>query len=277
MVKATSPYPYIALTLIKYEDVAFGMDIEARYEPIAESNALWDIRDVQQVCLVYKGVWKSEMEDWKKGCRTLTEVDWSKIALGINAWGSDKSASPATSATATSAARAAGAAASTNNIVTTAAASAPSVATSSAIYSAEDRFLNYRARTKHLRHRTCPNCESCGCTLSRVPEGAHGCECGECYGSDAEDDGEEYYKYGHEEAGNASLSTSSSSTSSSTSTTSTSSSSASAVSASTATTSTSSASGKSRPSSTAEKETVASVLVRGHRARVVQCIYLEAF
>lgn len=281
MVKTVSVFPYIAVRLIGYEDLVHALNVEARYSPKDEEGTYWDIRDIQQVCLQYKGIWKSEVEDWKKGCEAFTEVDWAKVAL--KGWITDDRPSYTDSESEAGAAQASTSAASARRIVTrsvaagiataadlttaatavsnttaegpattaiaaTASSATPGPATITSIRTSltpAQRFLEYRSRTKHRRGRLCPNCEMEFCNHSRHIE-IEECDCGECDGDDADED--EFYKYYEEhqelEADDASASSQSSTSS---------------------------------ESATTPNETVSSVMVPGHRARVVQCIYMEAF
>lgn len=269
MAKVTSVYPYVAVKLVDYELVAFAMNLEAKYKPLDEEGVYWDIQDIQQVCLVYKGIWKSEVEDWKKGCKTLSDVNWAKLALTGDFSNSQVVAAPPTSATPSAsipATSTASAGPAVTAIGSTAAAvtailpnETPAIANASLqaaqpvsmpALTPEERFTEYRKRTKHRRNRICPNCDEPDCNLSRNIGMV--CECGRCEGDDEGED-DEFFKYYDEEHddGNAANSPASSGASSAESSTS--------------------------PESTAPKETVASVMVPGHRARVVQCIYVEAF
>lgn len=289
MVKAVSVYPYVAVKLIRYEDLVHAVNIEARYGPKEEEGTYWDIRDIQQVCLVYKGVWKSEVEDWKKGCNRLTSVNWAEVALtgamnkdqtvdeeldsdsnpaGVSASGSSARRVVTRSLAATLAANAAtttttvasalpisedplpavpNSAAPTLNTGTTATTQMPV----KVALNPEQRFDEYRARTLHRRSRICPACDYEYCNHSRFNE-EEDCDCGECDG-DAESD--EFFKYYEgnegEEEQDSQAGTPGSYDSPSENT-------ASAE--------------RGEP-----KETIASVMVPGHRARVVQCIYMEAF
>lgn len=263
--KATSVFPYIAVELIDYETLAFAVNVEAKYKPVDDEGTYWDINDVQQICLVYKGIWKSEIEDWERGCKTLASIDWPKVALGeaiggaqnttaVPAQPSNTSSRPVTVASAATAGSTAVVAGSGNNdlTITQVASSACTTAVpfqaAPAPITPEQRFSEYRLRTKHRRHRICPNCCSETCNLNRHTAGE--CECGDCE-EDGEDD--EFYKYYEEyQQGNNTIGSPNSSASSS---------------------SDSTASAETN----ASKETVATVMVPGHRARVVQCIYMEAF
>lgn len=246
-VKAAAVYPYVAVKLINEEDTACAVDLEAKYQPLHEEGTFWDIKDIQQVFLVYKGVWKSEVEDWKKGCKNVYATDWPGVALGAvlkETMGRPAQAvAVAPGAPQIAAVPPAIAAPATAIPPAVTATSASSATTSATTLTAEKRFTAYRTRTSHRRRRTCTACGSSDCTHSRHIDAE--CDCGECEGDDDGED-DEFFKYYDQAQATSSTTTASS------------------------------------PTSRAEdrevkKETIASVMVPGHRARVVQCIYLEAF
>lgn len=234
MVKATAVYPYIAVMLIDYESVAFAMNLDAKYRPVDEEGTFWDIKDIEQVCLVYKGIWKSEVEDWKRGSRSLTGIDWSNLARYGNINMALRTPLPAP-------VPAPGLATSTTTHAS-AQSTRDAVGASSNPVTPEQRFDDYRMRTQHRRCRDCPVCNESTCYHSRHL----GDDCDACVGADPEED--DFFKYyldqEQENDSPASSGASSSVTGS---------------------------------EASALDETVASVMVPGHRARVIQCIFMEAF
>jgi isopentenyl diphosphate isomerase/L-lactate dehydrogenase-like FMN-dependent dehydrogenase len=242
MVNITSAYPYIAVTLVETVNLACALNLEAKYRPSDDPSCYWDIRDIQQVCLLYRGIWKSELEDWKRGCKALTTIDWKKMIFGQD-WSMPATVTPATATVIATAPAPAPAAAAGVAVAATVPPPAPS--TSSAVSSAstftasltpQARFNEYRLRTRHRRNRLCPACQSEGCNHSReTQEGAESDD-------DEADDvyADEYYKY-YAHAGHQTHTV------------------------------------PAENGTARHQETVAAVLIPGHRARVVQCIFMETF